>query len=234
MTTATWTKAEAKASDREYARLVGIAQAASAAVDTAHERALTAAGASMQYLNGGYRRKGLSFDRGRTEATLDQARAIASGKEQSPSRYADVERAAEAVARYDAAVVEYREANAAARAWDDAHYQGWRRFFLVPGGHIHESTACSSLRITTMIVWLPELSGETEAEAVAEHGALLCTKCFPSAPVEWTVGNVDPDKCNGRPDMDRRRGRYAPCRECGYVGHITTHGNLRKHKRESA
>ena len=126
-----------------------------------------------------------------------------------------------------------REARKAVRAWDDANYKGWQRFFLVPGGHIHASTGCHSLRITTLITWLPELSGETEAEAVAEHGALLCTKCFPSAPVEWTIGNTDPSKCNGTPDRETRRGRYAACRECGYVGALTTHGNLRKHKRQA-
>ena len=128
-----------------------------------------------------------------------------------------------------------REARKAVRAWDDAHYKGWQRFFLVPGGHIHASTGCHSLRITTLITWLPSLSGETEAEAeaVAEHGALLCTKCFPSAPVEWTIGKTDPRKCNGAPDRETRRGRYAACRECGYVGALTTHGSLRKHKRQA-
>ena len=126
-----------------------------------------------------------------------------------------------------------REARKAVRAWDDANYKGWQRFFLVPGGHIHASTGCHSLRITTLITWLPSLSGETEAEAVAEHGALLCTKCFPSAPVEWTIGKTDPSKCNGAPDRETRRGRYAACRECGYVGALTTHGSLRKHKRQA-
>ncbi len=92
-----------------------------------------------------------------------------------------------------------REARKAVRAWDLANYKGWQRFFMVPGGHIHASTGCHSLRITTLITWLPELSGETEAEAVAEHGAMLCTKCFPSAPVEWTIGNADPSKCSGAP-----------------------------------
>lgn len=68
--------------------------------------------------------------------------------------------------------------------WDRRN--GWPRFFLVPGGHLHSSTRCHTLKPTTKIGWLPELSGRDEAAAVAEHGALLCTHCYPSAPVEWT------------------------------------------------
>ena len=40
----------------------------------------------------------------------------------------------------------------------------------------------------TRFAWLPELSGLTERDAVEAHGAILCTVCFPSAPVEWTGG----------------------------------------------
>lgn len=66
----------------------------------------------------------------------------------------------------------------------------WARFFAVTGGHIHSSTSCSSLRPTTRIGWLPELAAETEKEAVEAYGSVMCTKCFPSAPVEWTVGKL--------------------------------------------
>lgn len=74
----------------------------------------------------------------------------------------------------------------------DAEYRSapWNRFFLVPGGHIHSSQGCFTLRPTTQIGWLPQLSGLTEADAVAAHGTVLCSHCFPSAPVEWTVGKV--------------------------------------------
>ena len=41
---------------------------------------------------------------------------------------------------------------------------------------------------TTSFSWLPTLSGLSEADAVEAHGAILCTVCFPSAPVEWTGG----------------------------------------------
>lgn len=66
----------------------------------------------------------------------------------------------------------------------------WSRFFLVTNsnGHIHSSTSCHTCHWTTDFRWLPTLSGLTEAEAVAEHGEILCSVCFPSAPVEWTQG----------------------------------------------
>lgn len=65
----------------------------------------------------------------------------------------------------------------------------WNRFFLVTSsaGHIHSGMNCSTCRPTTEFAWLPTVSGLTEVEAVAEHGPTLCSVCFPSAPVEWTL-----------------------------------------------
>lgn len=65
----------------------------------------------------------------------------------------------------------------------------WSRFFLVVGGHIHSSMNCSTCNRSgkaTAFAWLPEISGLTEEEAVAAHGAILCTTCYPSAPLAWT------------------------------------------------
>jgi hypothetical protein len=66
--------------------------------------------------------------------------------------------------------------------------QRWSRFFLVTNadGHIHSSLSCSTCHLTTEFAWLPTLSDQSEAEAVAEHGGILCTVCYPSAPTEWT------------------------------------------------
>lgn len=67
----------------------------------------------------------------------------------------------------------------------------WSRFFLVVSsadGHIHDRRSCSTCRFDTVFSWLPELSGLSEADAVEAYGAILCTVCFPSAPVEWTGG----------------------------------------------
>lgn len=113
----------------------------------------------------------------------------------------------------------------------------WSRFFMVPGGHIHSSTGCHTLRPTTWISWLPELSGESEAEAVAAHGSVLCTHCFPSAPVEWTTKApkpTDPNVCSGWgkyvPDANLRL--YSPrgtCPDCGQTVSVTSRANARKH-----
>lgn len=72
----------------------------------------------------------------------------------------------------------------------EATYTGWSRFFLVTSspGHVHSSMYCSTCYPSTRYGWLPEMSGQSEAEAVAEFGPTLCTVCFPSAPVTWTEG----------------------------------------------
>lgn len=71
-----------------------------------------------------------------------------------------------------------------------ALYTGWSRFFLVTNnnGHIHSSMNCSTCFATTQFGWLPQLSGLTEAEAVADQGEILCSICFPTAPIAWTTG----------------------------------------------
>ena len=119
----------------------------------------------------------------------------------------------------------------AAIALDKDLYTGWQRFFLVTDGHIHASTQCHTLRITTSIGWLPDLSGLTEADAVAAHGPLLCTVCFPSAPVEWTVGKQTP-RCEGSGKYAGSpvRGRYVKCPECGTLQSRTQYGYVRAHK----
>lgn len=66
----------------------------------------------------------------------------------------------------------------------------WSRFFLVTNtnGHIHSEMSCSTCFFDTSFGWLPELSGMTEKDAVEAYGAILCSICYPSAPVEWTNG----------------------------------------------
>lgn len=72
----------------------------------------------------------------------------------------------------------------------EADYKGWSRFFLVQAsnGHIHSNLNCHTTFPTTQWAWLPELSGLTEADAVEEYGEILCSVCFKSAPVAWTLG----------------------------------------------
>tara|TARA_R110001632_G_scaffold12111_1_gene42549 strand:- start:1430 stop:2155 length:726 start_codon:yes stop_codon:yes gene_type:complete len=82
---------------------------------------------------------------------------------------------------------------------ENKKFAGWSRFFLVnnKGGHIHSSTSCSTCTFRTSFSWLTNLAAMTSAEAVEEFGAILCSVCFPEAPVEWTNGKnkkVEADK----------------------------------------
>jgi hypothetical protein len=88
------------------------------------------------------------------------------------------------------AAAEWIEAADAYSTADEA-YEGWARFYAVPGGHLHSSTRCSTCNngnAPTVFVWVPALAGLTEIEAVAMFGDVLCTICFPSAPVETCGG----------------------------------------------
>ncbi len=132
------------------------------------------------------------------------------------------------------------EARNAARELDESLYTGWTRFFLVQ--HIHNSMHCSSFRWNTRIQWLPDVSGLTEAEAVAEHGATLCTICFPTAPVALTQAKADPTVCAGSGKAiddtkltGRERAYCSPsgtCAEWGQAVALTARysGKVRKHK----
>lgn len=117
---------------------------------------------------------------------------------------------------------------------------GWSRFFVVQNnnGHVHRSTNCSTCYPRTVYGWLTELSGLTEADAVEAHGTILCSVCFPSAPVEWTVGRQAPMGCagSGRPaagPVDRVGMRlYGECSEC-HTRQLVTNSGIRKHKPQS-
>lgn len=106
-----------------------------------------------------------------------------------PEGWANGTPAPRAVKVYEVARTAYKAKEAEVKA-QEALYTGWSRFFLVlnPDGHIHSSRSCSTCQWDTRFGWLPDVSGLTEAEAVAAHGERLCTVCFPSAPVEWCEG----------------------------------------------
>jgi len=63
---------------------------------------------------------------------------------------------------------------------------GWTRAWLVDNtnGHVHNSMDCSTCFPTTRFGWLPQVSGFTEEEIVAQAGEKACTVCYPSAPAE--------------------------------------------------
>lgn len=124
---------------------------------------------------------------------------------------------------------------------------GWSRFFLVENtnGHIHSSMHCSTCRPTTQFSWLPTVSGKTEKDAVAEHGPMLCTVCFPSAPVEWTnfwekeeerkqaescPGSGTFDWVEGSTRFGYAAGNGGTCSHCDGYAAATASRKIRKHK----
>lgn len=88
-------------------------------------------------------------------------------------------------ARRDALFTDLAGVQAQMRAMDEA-YTGWSRFFpsvTKSQPHIHHSLTCRTLHADTVMSWAPQMSGQTEAVAVAELDEALCSVCFPSAPV---------------------------------------------------
>lgn len=155
------------------------------------------------------------------------------------------DRIAARIEKDEAKAAEYQEEAAPLRQTaidlDRENYTGWNRFFLVE--HIHNSQHCSSFRPTTRVGWLPNVSGLTEAEAVKEHGATLCTICFPSAPTELTTKAADDSVCSGTGTfLDRKQphragyysGNWGTCPECGGQVTLTSGNKLRKHKKGEA
>lgn len=122
---------------------------------------------------------------------MTRADALAAALARADSASAgDAAAATRAVGAYLAALAAVHVARVAYETAERDEYKGWARFFLVTSsdGHIHRSLNCSTCRPQTRYDWLVDLSGLTEADAVKAHGALLCTVCYPSAPVEWTNG----------------------------------------------
>lgn len=76
------------------------------------------------------------------------------------------------------------------RSLHEHGYTGWARYFYVTntGGHIHSSTGCSTCYPSTEFRFLTEISGLDRGAAVDLIGPVLCSVCFPDAPVELTVG----------------------------------------------
>ena len=154
--------------------------------------------------------------------------------------------AGDVVADLDSAIAELAEVEAEMEPLDaEFARRGWSRFFLVTSsdGHIHSSRSCSTCYITTGFGWLPALSGLDEAAAVAAHGPLLCSVCYPSAPAEWTQGRpaqtaeeaAADGKCINRNGINYRRvgmSHYGDCPACGARGVAATGGGLRKHTHE--
>lgn len=125
---------------------------------------------------------------------------------------------------------------------------GWPRFFQLRstgGARIHGTRWCSGLHRSDQgdLGWHPELSGKTEAEAVAELGPVMCSKCFRTAPVEWRQDprklTADPDRCPGSGEVanDLQTRYHTPrgtCPECGKPVTPTGTGRTPAHKKPKA
>lgn len=244
-TAGTYTKAQAKAHDAKLAEATNALRAAMDREDNAANDIHRAAGDKTGYYRGRRRATwGLTLDE-----AIATARRVADGQvDELDNRAAwnlrnAPQRASAALQAYETARSQVSAARATVEALDQVwrDHGRWSRFFIVPGGHIHSSTACHTLHITTQIGWLPELSGESEAEAVAAYGTVLCSQphCFPTAPVEWTTKTakpLDPDQCPGSthyvPDANLRLcSPRGTCPQCGHTVSVTSRGNARKHKR---
>jgi hypothetical protein len=132
----------------------------------------------------------------------------------------------------------------------DAEYKrlgSWPRYILCnsSNGHIHNAAGCHTLGLRSSLTWLVDMSGTEVEDFIAAKGKqamILCTHCFPEAPVEWTRSAKDirdeesADKvCAGSnlsplPDS-KRRGNYQPCSECGEYKTVTQYGVIRKHNK---
>lgn len=189
--------------------------------------------------------------RGRgTVYTLTDIEALAKAREIATGDSYEAGSAARLLKHADDAITQAADAIRDARPLDaEYNRRPWSRFFLVTSsnGHIHSSMSCSTCNIRTGYAWLPDASGQTMAQAIAERdkldsAALLCTVCFPDAPVAWTVKPVDDTVCpgSGTTDYNRdtaRRGYYSGnfgiCNHCGQPATIPGQSatKMRKHKK---
>ena len=75
-------------------------------------------------------------------------------------------------------------------AHHDAAYTGWQRYYLVTSsaGLVHASTSCHTCnkgRNATTFALVADFSGLPFHQLVEAVGPLLCSVCFPEAPVAW-------------------------------------------------
>lgn len=131
-------------------------------------------------------------------ATLEDAIEIVTGRVQTAPTEWDRSKASSVLAKLAGSRTRYSVSCERVRLIDEewAKCGRWPRFYLVAnaGGHIHKSMSCSTCRPSTQYVFLPELSGLSEEQAVKAQGPVLCSICFPSAPIDWTEGSLSPEQ----------------------------------------
>lgn len=117
---------------------------------------------------------------------------------------------------------------------------GWKRYYLVPGGHVHRERNCSTCHWNTRFGWLVELADCDENAMVKEHGDGACAVCFPEV-------QTHPDFLRAKALREAREAaeaqrlcpasgtyvsgqlRYVKCQQCGVAVHRSPRGKLRKH-----
>lgn len=186
--TATFTREQAKAADKElYDAMLVVADKAARI-----ERALN----NIHYAAGdSYRRRYDSRSGWKmTDAeAIAQVAKIAAGITYSADEAQnDLDRLTAAGAELDQA----RDAKEMADKWVDNGR--WNRYAVVPGGHIHTNDGCFTLRWNTDVRWAYQISGDSVADAIDAYGEALCSHCYPEAPVAQTLGKVATDP-NGHP-----------------------------------
>ena len=72
-----------------------------------------------------------------------------------------------------------------------ARRNGWLRYFVVTSstGHVHSNVYCSH-RGSTTYGWMPDYSGAEVDTMIAELGPVMCSKCYPDAPLAFTSKKI--------------------------------------------
>lgn len=157
------------------------------------------------------------------------------------SRYASE---AESAQRYWDEAAEYYAVLTNALETIDAIYEdewdrrgGWTRYWLVPGGHLHDYYCHTLTPGKTLVGMLTEASGLDEREVVERYQTTACSKCFPDAPVATPLTPVEQGYCEGSGTnkyeyiTENYQGIWGRCEYCekGVLCNRTS-GGLRKHK----
>ncbi len=128
-------------------------------------------------------------------------------------------RCRETAEQFEAIVAEINALRAASMPLESEYEyrRGWTRAFLVagPDGHVHASMSCSTCNRgihNTHFEWLPEYSGQTEAQIVADAGWRACTVCYPGAPTgtprtlpSVMLSSVDRERKHASQEREARR-----------------------------
>lgn len=187
-TTTTFTRAQAKASDATLNELLNVANRARARRDNVLDSVHRAA--NDDYNIKYDRKSGWKLDREAAVAAA-QARIDATAPcgeiDGTPVFPYFIEQAKKALAGLIDADDAVDDAETAVFVQDAewANHGQWNRYGVVPGGHIHRSHGCFTVRITTTFVWAYEVSGDSVEDAIEAYGPALCSHCFKDAPTSY-------------------------------------------------